>query len=105
MARWALVAGLLILAVPAAAALPRLNGQSGNEHVSKAHAQQRLLQQSEAIHFQVVCGKTRLELSYTSWQISSRLLHDADVPGCCAQGRVAHVCSLVVRPRTSKCTS
>lgn len=59
MVRWAALAAMLILAAPSAAALPRLKGQSGDAQVSEAaavDAQQRLLRDDEAIHFQVVCS-------------------------------------------------
>jgi hypothetical protein len=58
MVLWVALAVLLVLAAPSAAAVPRLKGQSGQAQVSEAvptYAQQRLLQQNEAIHFQVVC--------------------------------------------------
>ena len=59
MVRWAVLAALLILAAPSAAALARLKGQSGDPQVSEAaavDAQQRLLRKDAAIHFQVVCS-------------------------------------------------
>lgn len=62
MVLWVALAALLILAAPSAAAVPRLKGQSGGAQVSEAaasDAQQRLLREDEAVHFQVVCGPSR----------------------------------------------
>ena len=60
--QWVALAALLILAAPSAAALAKLKGQLGNVQVGEAaaaDAQQRLLREDEAVHFQVVCCLSR----------------------------------------------